>query len=166
MASDNLSTLFDALPQVGEVRWIGLTTRPRGPIVAVAEVLCEVGTGLRGDHHSTRRPGGTRQVTLIQAEHLPVVASLVGKATIEPEVLRRNIVVSGINLLALKNRRFVIGDAVLEFTGHCVPCGRMEENLGQGGFNAMRGHGGITARVIQTGMIRCGDQVRVQPSET
>ena len=43
MASDNLSTLFDALPQVGEVRWIGLTTRPRGPIVAVAEVLCEVG---------------------------------------------------------------------------------------------------------------------------
>ena len=103
---------------------------------------------------------------MIQAEHLPVVASLVGKATIEPEVLRRNIVVSGINLLALKDRRFVIGDAVLEFTGHCVPCGRMEENLGQGGFNAMRGHGGITARVIQTGMIRCGDQVRVQPSET
>jgi len=166
MASEELSMLFDSLPQVGEVRWIGLTTRPSGPIVPVTEALCETGTGLSGDHHSTRRPGGKRQVTLIQAEHLPVVASLVGKATIVPEVLRRNIVVSGLNLLALKDRRFVIGEAVLECTGHCVPCGRMEENLGPGGFNAMRGHGGITARVIQTGMIRCGDEVRVQRSET
>jgi MOSC domain-containing protein YiiM len=77
-----------------------------------------------------------------------------------PELTRRNIVVSGINLLALKDRRFQIGGAVLEATGPCEPCSRMEENLGPGGYNAMRGHGGITARVVEEGTIRVGDEVR------
>ena len=101
-----------------------------------------------------------RQVTLIQAEHLPVIAVLCGRDDVTPELLRRNIVVSGINLFALKKAQFRIGDAILEGTGPCVPCSRMEENLGPGGYNATRGHGGITARVIRAGTIRSGDQIR------
>ena len=66
---------------------------------------------------------------------------------------------SAINLLALQHSRFSIGQVVLEGSGGCHPCSRMEAALGAGGFNAMRGHGGITARVLQPGLIRVGDEV-------
>jgi MOSC domain-containing protein YiiM len=69
--------------------------------------------------------------------------------------------VSGINLLALKDRRFQIGEVLLEGTGYCHPCSKMERNLGEGGYNAMRGHGGLTAKILRGGTIRLGDTVRL-----
>ncbi|WP_248306870.1 MOSC domain-containing protein [Bosea sp. AAP35] len=127
-------------------------------MVDVDAATLDTEQGLIGDHYSSRT-GGARHVTLIQAEHLSAIAAHLGLDAIAPEQLRRNIVVSGINLAALKGRRFTLGDALLEATGECHPCSRMEEILGEGGYNAVRGHGGITARVVASGMIRIGDQV-------
>ena len=117
--------------------------------------------GLTGDH---ARPGprNARQVTLIQWEHLAVASALLNRE-LSPVDLRRNIAVAGINLFSLKARRFRIGQALLETTGWCQPCARLEERLGPGTFQAMRGHGGITARVLEGGIIRLHDQVRVEP---
>ncbi|MEE2640631.1 MAG: MOSC domain-containing protein [Planctomycetota bacterium] len=121
--------------------------------------MADTEAGLEGDHFSGL-PGDNRQVTLIQAEHIGFVGTLMGQQ-VDPALLRRNIVVSGLNLMALKNKKFRIGEAVLEGTKPCPPCSRMEENLGHGGYNAMRGHGGLNARVIQAGKISVGDQVVV-----
>ena len=118
--------------------------------------------GLEGDHYQNH--GGSRQVTLIQAEHLEVLASLLGLNKIAPELTRRNIVVRDINLLSLKGKRFHVGQALLEYSGECHPCSRMENNLGQGAYNAMRGHGGITAKVVTGGIIKLGDFVT--PAQT
>ena len=96
---------------------------------------------------------------MIQHEHLAAMAQLLKRDAIDPALLRRNIVVSGINLQALKQRNFKIGSAVLHGTGNCAPCSRMEETLGTGGYNAMRGHGGITAYVVDAGKISVGDSV-------
>jgi MOSC domain-containing protein YiiM len=106
-------------------------------------------------------PGGSgkRGVTLIQAEHLPAIAALSGHGAIAPALLRRNLVVEGIPLVALKDRRFRVGDVVLEGMGPCDPCSRMEEALGPGGYNAMRGMGGICARIVEGGTFRRGDPV-------
>ena len=120
------------------------------------QLIC--GTGLDGDRFRGRAES-PRQVTLIQQEHLAVIAACLGLDSVEPSLLRRNIVVSGINLLALKDKHFHIGDVVLEFTGPCHPCSKMERLLGEGGYNAMRGHGGITARVHEPGVIRLVDEV-------
>ncbi|WP_188963508.1 MOSC domain-containing protein [Deinococcus aquiradiocola] len=111
-----------------------------------------------------RPMAGKRQVTLIQAEHLPVIAALAGLGAVTPEQLRRNVLVSGLPLLALKDRRFRIGSdergwVLLEGTGECHPCSRMEEAFGPGGYNAVRGHGGITARVLQGGTLHVGDRL-------
>lgn len=149
--------LLDSLPQTGRVEWIGLRPALRAPLVAVAQVEVDPERGLIGDHYRGR--SAKRQVTLIQQEHLTVVGQLLGRGAIAPAAVRRNIVVSGINLLAFSGRQFRIGEAVLEMTGPCSPCSRMEENLGSGGYNAMRGHGGICTRVIRAGVIRLGDTV-------
>ena len=151
------------LPQAGRVDWIGLSSERRSQIEPVESAEIQEGTGLVGDHHA-KSGKSKRQVTLIQAEHLEVVGTLLGKAeAVDPVDARRNIVVRGINLQALRNGRFRIGDnVVLEGTGPCAPCSRMEENLGEGGYQAMRGHGGITTVVIEGGEIKVGDSVKAE----
>jgi MOSC domain-containing protein YiiM len=157
---ETMQELFDILPQVGRLEWIGLRKERLGAVEVVKEARLVEGRGLERDHKFSGRIGSKRQVTLIQQEHLAAVAGMLHRDRVPPELTRRNLVVSGVNLLALKGKQFRIGEAVLEFSGPCEPCSRMEQNLGPGGFNAMRGHGGITAKVIESGTVRIGDEVR------
>ena len=111
---------------------------------------------------------GKRQVTLIQAEHISVISALTAKP-VDAAKLKRNLVVSGINLLAAKSlfkdqtMQLTIGEVILEITGPCEPCSKMEVTLGHGGYNAMRGHGGVTAKVIKSGALKVGDTVNCKP---
>ena len=160
----NIKDLFDVFPRPGRVEWIGIRPERREPVSAVQSVELSQIKGLIGDHYSGQ--SGNRHVTLIQAEHLPVVAALTGRDTLDPALVRRNIVVSGLNLLALKDHKLQVGDVILQVTGQCHPCSKMETALGPGGYNAMRGHGGLTAKIIQDGTIRVGDEVTVMPTAT
>ena len=159
----SMAELLDTLPQIGQVKWIGLRTQRRAPMTLVESVRADTTKGLLGDRYAGS--SGKRQVTLVQYEHLAVIASLLSNeklnkdGMLDPAKLKRNIVVSSLNLLALKGKQFVIGGAVLEYTGLCHPCSFMEQTLGTGGYNAVRGHGGITARVIVSGQISLNDQV-------
>lgn len=155
-----LKSLMTHFSQAGEVIWIGVRPATRQTMEVPEETYAYIGKGLAGDRYKGNADS-KRQVTLIQAEHLAAIGSYLGRGFINPELLRRNIVVQGINLLALKDHRIQIGDAILEMTGLCHPCSRMEEVLGLGGYNAMRGHGGITARVVKEGTIRVGDKITI-----
>ena len=152
-----LELLRNTLPQTGHVSWLGLRPEKRAAIIVVDKVEVNLKSGLIGDRYAGR--SGKRQITLMQAEHLPVIASLLNLDSIDPATLRRNICITGLNLLALKEKHFQIGEAVLEYTGLCHPCSFMEKTFGQGGYNAIRGHGGITARVLKAGVIKLNDCV-------
>ncbi|WP_375177537.1 MOSC domain-containing protein [Marinobacter mobilis] len=162
--STPLQTLLDTLPQCGRVEWIGVRPARGQAMTPLQRVIVRLGSGLDGDRFKGRETS-KRQVTLIQKEHLYAIASCLQRDAIEPAVFRRNIVVSGLNLQALKGKRFRIGSVVLEYTGLCHPCSKMESVLGPGGYNAMRGHGGITTRVIEGGELALGDRVEVRPGD-
>ena len=156
-----METIHDmkrAFAHSGRLEWIGMASARMEPLQSVEEAEIEVGFGLTGEHHANSGKSD-RQVTIIQQEHLAVITACSGRDSIHPGELRRNLVVSGINLIAIKDLRFRIGNVLLEGTGPCDPCSRMEHNLGEGGYNAMRGHGGICARVLEGGTIHVGDEI-------
>jgi MOSC domain-containing protein YiiM len=151
---ESIAQLTARHARVGRLDWIGLRPARLAPLRCVDHAHVD-DAGLRGDH---ARPG-KRAVTLIQAEHLAVIAALAGLDHVAPETLRRSLMVSRINLVAFRGRPLRVGGALLRVTGPCAPCSRMEAALGPGGYTAMRGHGGWCAEVLQPGEIRLGDPV-------
>lgn len=169
-----LRSLTDDHPRSGRLDAIWLRTARASAMRSVADVLASPGQGLAGDRcgQRARSPGAShaREITLFQAEHLPTLAAWTGCHAIDPALLRRNLIISGVNLLALRSpfadarRAWWLGHEVLiEITGPCDPCSRMQAALGPGGYNAMRGLGGLTARILRGGVIRVGDALRVGP---
>lgn len=156
----DIKELFVNFPHTGKIEWISFRPEKRGEVKVVNNIRISPENGIEGDHYNGKNR--KRQVTLIQQEHMDTMAKLLKQDTIDPGLLRRNIVVSGINLLAFNDSEFTIGTARLRMTGLCHPCSRMEQNLGEGGYNAMRGHGGITCEILEAGTIHIGDEVRFE----
>jgi len=117
--------------------------------------MAESGRGLEGDH-AVRGRNRDRQLTLITAADLEILASAIGRR-IDPVELRRNLLLDGTNPSLRSGDRYRLGEVLLQVTGPCAPCGRMREVLGNEGFLAMRGHGGVTARVLRGGILKLGD---------
>ncbi len=167
----NLRELTSGFRRPGRLDAIYLRPRRGVAAISVQSTSALVDHGLAGDRSAARTPaqpgGGKRQVTLIQAEHLPLIAAWSDRGDVDPAELRRNLVVSGLNLLAARSPfadqllHLRIGsEVIIRVTGPCDPCSRMEEVLGHGGYNAMRGHGGMTARVVVGGTLSVGDSVQ------
>ncbi len=168
-----LQSISQAMPQIGKLESIIVRPARRIAATELAHTIAIAGIGLQDDRRGIESKNSAikvsnRQVTLIQAEHIEVIAKIMQLPKLSAVLLRRNLVISGINLLAMKplfkeHAHYVqIGTVLLEITGICAPCSRMEELLGEGGYNAMRGHGGVNARIINGGELNVGDAVKMR----
>jgi MOSC domain-containing protein YiiM len=185
MPDHDLRLLTRQFASAGRIEAIGLRPSRGAAVLPVDSAEAMAGEGLIGDRsvrgNATDLMPSKRQVTLVQAVHVPVIAALAGHTQpLDPLCLRRNLVVSGLNLLAARSLfkdqplLLFIGPADagvdgclwLEITGACEPCSKMEALLGPGGYNAMRGHGGVTARVLRGGRLQVGDVVVCRPGRT
>jgi len=173
MTDTTLRDLITRIATQGRIEAIVVRPERGEPALCVDAVKAEPGLGLIGDRRAQKKrteiASRARELSLIQAEHLPMLARWSGIEQVDPARLRRNLVVAGVNLLAMKSPfadirlEWQIGNEVcIEVTGPCDPCSKMEAELGQGGYNAMRGHGGVTAMIVTGGVIKIGDTVSLK----
>jgi MOSC domain-containing protein YiiM len=143
-----------------------LRTVRRGEIAEVESVQALAEQGLEGDHRCRKTRGSGRQVTIISREFIEQICRHMGRESIAPALLRRNLVVSGMNLNLLRHQILQIGEAIIVPGALCHPCLRMNENLGEGGVAAMYGYGGLCAKIVRSGTIQVGDAVTRLPLDT
>lgn len=100
-----LGQLLAGPMNAGKLIWIGLREFRHGPVFKPNSASLVAGKGIEGDRYKTNRNGG-RQVALIETESLNAIASYLQSPKVDPELLRRNLVMQGINLHALRDKRF------------------------------------------------------------
>jgi MOSC domain-containing protein YiiM len=116
-------------------------------------------TGIEGDHYA--KTDGNRQVTIIAEDQLAEMTGIIGFEGDAHLACRRNILVDSLPKENLKGKYIALGeDVILEITGYCTPCNRMEENFGNGAIDAFSQRAGWVARVISEGSISTGDIIK------
>jgi MOSC domain-containing protein YiiM len=149
----------------GRLAGIARHDRPKGPMETVDHVAVTAAEGVHGDFRgglAATKPGRKRQVSLIEAECVSAALAASG-AVIDWSDCRRNLLVQGLRLPREQGLRVRIGDSlVLEITGECDPCERMDA-LHEGLRAAMTPdwRGGFLGRVIEDGEIAVGDEIRI-----
>lgn len=133
-------------------------------MMAVTEVHAVTGRGLEGDRYfhragtwSSRRGPGT-DVTLVELEVLEALERDYG-IFLNPQDLRRNIVIRGISLNGLVGREFRVGRVILRGVGLCEPCTHLDRATQRRVLRALVHRGGLRAQILVAGMIRVGDVI-------
>ena len=138
----------------GEIVSLQLCVGHREPMEFKNEVVALTGTGLEGDRHAA--PDNDRQILVMDKEVLDAF-------DLKPGNVRENVTVSGVSIHKLSpGQRLRLGsDVVLEVTGHCEPCARMDE-IRLGLRESLDMQRGMLTRVLQGGVLIIGDQVKVE----
>jgi MOSC domain-containing protein YiiM len=138
--------------------FFGRHGQPAGghPTVEVDEVECVAGRGLRGDRFFDYREDYKGQVTLLSAEVFEGLCGdlKVDRATANPAVMRRNLVVRGADLNALIGGEFELQGVRLLGTEECRPCYWMDQAVAPGAEAWLKGRGGLRCRILTDGRLR------------
>jgi MOSC domain-containing protein YiiM len=150
----------------GVVDEIYVTAKGSAKMERVEEARTIEGCGIEGDRYCEgtgfwTRFGDVCQVTLIEGEHLDYIEDELGIRVKNGEH-RRNIITRGIRLDEMRRKRFRIGQAILEYDRPRPPCRHVQELSEPGMTRALKGRGGICARVVKGGRIRAQDVIEVE----
>lgn len=136
--------------------YFGHHGQPAGehPVAEVEQVECVAGSGLRGDRFFDFKENYKGQVTLFAWDVFEALRMHLAKPDLSPSVLRRNLVVEGLDLNALIGARFELQGVALEGTGECKPCHWMDQAAGPGSEAWLEGRGGLRCRIVTDGVLR------------
>lgn len=125
-------------------------------MMRVDEAICEAGQGLAGDRYHGEDPGAKTQVTFLAREVVDEMCRTLGVAPPDYSSLRRNVLVSGVDLNSLIGKQFSLHGVVFEGVEECKPCYWMDEAVAPGANAFLAGRGGLRCRILAGGTLRCG----------
>lgn len=149
---------------MGTVEDIFVTSKGSTPMERVEEIRVVEGRGIEGDRYAEgtgfwTQYGDVCEVTLIQGEHLDEIEAEGLK--VKNGEHRRNIVIRGVDLQDLRNRKFRIGEATLRYARPRPPCRHVQDMTEAGMTKALRNRGGICVDVARGGTICAGDELEI-----
>jgi MOSC domain-containing protein YiiM len=127
------------------------------PLLEVQKIECVAGHGIRGDRFYDYRDNYKGQITFFSVEVFEKLAARFGLTNKSAGDLRRNVIVSGVNLNDLIGEEFSIQGLRLRGTAHCRPCYWMNHALAPGAEEFLHGNGGLRAQILSDGVMAVGD---------
>jgi MOSC domain-containing protein YiiM len=127
------------------------------PLIEVPWIECVAGHGIRGDRFYDYRENYKGQITFFASEVFEKLVHHFGLTSKSAGVLRRNIIVSGIDLNTLIGEDFAVQGVRLRGTGHCKPCYWLDQAFAPGAEKFLEGNGGLRAEILSDGAIVVGE---------
>ena len=116
------------------------------------------GRGIKGDRFFNHKPDFKGQITFFSEEVAGQLEKELELPAVNRSAFRRNALVSGVDLNELVGRKFSIGS--IEFSGseECAPCYWMDEAIGPGAHEWLKGRGGLRCRILNGGELSLGEK--------
>jgi MOSC domain-containing protein YiiM len=116
-------------------------------------VECLAGRGLKGDRYLDHKEDFKGQITFFDWAVYQRIRREFNCPELDPARFRRNILTEGVDLNSLIGQRFTLQGVEFEGSEECRPCYWMDEAVAPGVFEALKGFGGLRARILNDGML-------------
>jgi MOSC domain-containing protein YiiM len=126
-------------------------------LIPAERIECVAGQGIRGDRFFAYRENYKGQITFFSREVFELMTEAFGLTNKSPGILRRNLIVSGIDLNELIGVDFTLQGVHFRGTNDCKPCYWMDTAFAPGAEKFLAGRGGLRARILSTGWVSVGD---------
>jgi len=134
----------------------GRHNQPAGehPMTEVTEAECVAGKGITGDRFFDYKPDYKGQITFFSQEVYEDLCLLFNLVKVPPSVFRRNVIVEGVDLNELIGKEFEVQGIRFLGTVEATPCYWMNGAVAEGAEEAMKGRGGLRAKILTSGTLR------------
>lgn len=139
-----------------EHNFFGHHGQPAGmaPVTEVPQVECVTGKGLVGDRFFGWKDDYKGQITFFEHEQYERLCEKLKVTGVPPSAFRRNIITRGVDLNTLIGAEFEVQGVRFLGMQECTPCYWMNQAFAEGAEEALKGHGGLRAKILSDGILR------------
>ena len=124
---------------------------------SVEQIECNAGKGIVGDRYYDFEENYKGQITFLSREVIDSIVKNLKITDLDHSLFRRNVIISGLDLNDLIGKNFKIGNTALFGVEECTPCQWMDRAIAPGTLKLMVGCGGLRCRILESGVIKCGE---------